>query len=236
MKIYIFSAAITLVMSTSTFADFGLIYDKDGYVNLREEMNLNSKIIGTVDNNEVISCILEEKKSKFCFVNLDSGRDGYIFKDRVNFFKDYKKIVLNNSTQNTSVFKGDGVEVNIYAKNFNSDKIEFIKEGGGYYLGGKMVFGTDNAVPNKDYLQLEKIEIKHDDRDVIIPYDILKGYFFPRKSLDGMSEISKFNVYIKGQDLYLVNQFNSGGAGAYNVIFHIKNNKLNQIKAWGEQI
>ena len=38
MKIYIFSAAITLVMSTSTFADFGLIYDKDGYVNLREEM------------------------------------------------------------------------------------------------------------------------------------------------------------------------------------------------------
>ena len=125
MKIYIFSAAITLVMSTSTFADFGLIYDKDGYVNLREEMNLNSKIIGTVDNNEVISCILEEKKSKFCFVNLDSGSDRYIFNDRVNFFKDYKKIVLKNSTQNTSVFKGDGVEVNIYAKNFNSDKIEF---------------------------------------------------------------------------------------------------------------
>lgn len=136
-----FLTATLLVLNTSTFADFGLISDKDGYVNLREEMKLNSKVIGRVSNNEVISCILEKKSSKFCFVNLDNGKEGYIYKDRVNFFKDYSEIILNKDIPNNVVFKGDNIEVSIYSQDLTLTKKDFIKSGEKYYLGSQIVWG-----------------------------------------------------------------------------------------------
>lgn len=231
-----FLTATLLVLNTSTSADFGLISDKDGYVNLREEMKLNSKVIGRVSNNEVISCILEKKSSKFCFVNLDNGKEGYIYKDRVNFFKDYSEIILNKDIPNNVVFKGDNIEVSIYSQDLTLTKKDFIKSGEKYYLGSQIVWGVDNAIPNNDYYQLSRIEIKYNGENIIIPYDILKGYFFPKVALNDKSDISQFKVYLKGQDLYLLNQFNSGGAATYNVVFHIKDYKLKQIKVWSEEV
>lgn len=236
MKNYIFFTAALLVLNTNASANFGLIFDKDGYVNLREGMSLNSKVIGKVNNNEVISCILEETSSKFCFVNLDNGKEGYIYKDRVNFFKDYSKIILNKTTSNTAIFKSDKADVKIYSQDLRLTEKDFRKSGEKYYLGNQIVWGVENTIPNNAYSQLSKIEIKYNGKDIVIPYDILKGYFFPKKSLSGKSEISQFNVYLKGQELYLVNQFNSGGASAYNVVFHIKDHKLKQVKVWSEQV
>ena len=77
---------------------------------------------------------------------------------------------------------------------------------------------------------------KYNGKNIVIPYDILKGYFFPKEALNDKSDISQFKVYLKGQDLYLVNQFNSGGAATYNVVFYIKDYKLKQIKVWSEEV
>lgn len=69
------------------YADFGFISDKDGFSNLREEATLSSQVIGKVENGEIVSCILEEETSNFCFVNISNGKAGYIYKNRINFFK-----------------------------------------------------------------------------------------------------------------------------------------------------
>ena len=50
MKFYIFFSILGLLLSGNTLADFGLISDKDGYVNLREEMSLKSKIVEKIIN------------------------------------------------------------------------------------------------------------------------------------------------------------------------------------------
>lgn len=54
-------------------ADFGLIQDKDGYVNVRENSSLSSKVTSKLNNNEIVSCVMDEETSNFCLVNANNG-------------------------------------------------------------------------------------------------------------------------------------------------------------------
>lgn len=236
MKFYIFFSILGLLLSGNTLADFGLISDKDGYVNLREEMSLKSKIVEKIINNEVVSCILEEENSKFCYTNLSNGKQGYIYKNRVNFFKGYSKISLSKVMSNFIIFKGDNLEIKIFYKELKVDKKELEKIGDKYYLGEEAIWGIDNIMPNNNYFQLSEIEIVFNGKVIIISSENLKGYLFPKKQLNNKNELSYFNIYLKGGELYLINQFNSGGAAAYNIYFYIKDYKLLRNKAWLEEI
>jgi len=45
----------------ASYADFGFIQDKDGYVNVRENSILNSKVTSKLNNNEIVSCVMDEQ-------------------------------------------------------------------------------------------------------------------------------------------------------------------------------
>lgn len=49
----------------SSYADFGFIQDKDGYVNVRGNSSLNSKVTSKLNNNEIVSCVMEEGTNNF---------------------------------------------------------------------------------------------------------------------------------------------------------------------------
>ena len=53
----------------ASYADFGFIQDKDGYVNVRENSSLSSKVTTKLNNNEIISCVMDEETNNFCLVN-----------------------------------------------------------------------------------------------------------------------------------------------------------------------
>ena len=91
-------------------------------------------------------------------------------------------------------------------------------------------------MPNNNYFQLSEIEIVFNGKVIIISSENLKGYLFPKKQLNNKNELSYFNIYLKGDELYLINQFNSGGAASYNIYFYIKDYKLLRNKAWLEEI
>ncbi len=44
----------------ASYADFGFIQDKDGYVNVRGNSSLNSKVTSKLNNDEIVSCVLDE--------------------------------------------------------------------------------------------------------------------------------------------------------------------------------
>ncbi|HCI7193314.1 SH3 domain-containing protein [Acinetobacter baumannii] len=69
-----------------SYADFGFIQDKDGYVNVRGNSSLNSKVTSKLNNNEIVSCVMDEGTNNFCLVNASNGVTGFVYKNRVNTF------------------------------------------------------------------------------------------------------------------------------------------------------
>ena len=68
--------------------EYGVVNDKDGWVNLRERPDISSKSLAKILNGTNLEIL--EKKVNWYKVYSESGRVGYIFKDRLILVK-YEK-------------------------------------------------------------------------------------------------------------------------------------------------
>jgi uncharacterized protein YgiM (DUF1202 family) len=61
--------------------EYGIVNDKDGWVNLRERPDVSSPSLAKILNGTNLEIL--EKKVNWYKVYTESGREGYIFKDRL---------------------------------------------------------------------------------------------------------------------------------------------------------
>ncbi|WP_151762495.1 SH3 domain-containing protein, partial [Acinetobacter seifertii] len=94
LKFIVFTSFMIGSIETS-YADFGFIQDKDGYVNVRENSSLTSKVISKLNNSEIVSCVIDEETNNFCLVNASNGITGFVYKNRINNFGGYTSIKLS---------------------------------------------------------------------------------------------------------------------------------------------
>ncbi|MDR6796744.1 SH3 domain-containing protein [Acinetobacter calcoaceticus] len=221
-----------------SYADFGFIQDKDGYVNVRENSSLNYKVTSKLNNNEIVSCVMDEGENNFCLVNASNGVTGFVYKNRINNFSGYTSIKLSQYSREKVVYSDRNLIVEIYAKKAILDpKLYKIYKGEYKYFNGKIFFGTDGSLPNNDFLQLDKIIIKDKDKKIEIVKNDIEKYFFPKNGIDGdKNELADFKIYYLNNNIYILNTFNNGGAAAYNVVLNIKNGKVVANKAWKVEI
>ncbi|WP_228340392.1 SH3 domain-containing protein, partial [Acinetobacter baumannii] len=95
----------------SSYADFGFIQDKDGYVNVRGNSSLNSKVTSKLNNNEIVSCVMDEETNNFCLVNASNGVTGFVYKNRVNNFSGYNSIKLSQYSREKAVYNDKNIIV-----------------------------------------------------------------------------------------------------------------------------
>lgn len=221
-----------------SYADFGFIQDKDGYVNVRGNSSLNSKVTSKLNNNEIVSCVVDEGTNNFCLVHASNGLTGFVYKNRINNFSGYTSIKLSQYSREKVVYSDKNLIVEIYAKKAILDTLLYkIYKGEYKYFNGKIFFGTDGSLPNNDFLQLDKIIIKDKDKKIEIVKNDIEKYFFPKNGIDGdKNELADFKIYYLNNNIYILNTFNNGGAAAYNVVFNIKNGKVVANKAWKVEI
>ncbi|TYO11727.1 SH3 domain-containing protein, partial [Acinetobacter baumannii] len=100
----------------ASYADFGFIQDKDGYVNVRGNSSLNSKVMSKLNNNEIVSCVVDEGTNNFCLVNASNGVTGFIYKNRINNFSGYTSIKLSQYSREKAVYNDKNIIVEVYAK------------------------------------------------------------------------------------------------------------------------
>ncbi|HGH3324656.1 TPA: SH3 domain-containing protein, partial [Acinetobacter baumannii] len=101
---FIISTVLMMGPVGSSYADFGFIQDKDGYVNVRGNSSLNSKVTSKLNNNEIVSCVMDEGTNNFCLVNASNGVTGFVYKNRVNNFSGYNSIKLSQYSREKSVY------------------------------------------------------------------------------------------------------------------------------------
>ena len=241
MNKYLKFVVFTSFMIGSTeasYADFGFIQDKDGYVNVRENSSLSSKVTTKLNNNEIVSCVMDEGTNNFCLVNASNGVTGFVYKNRINNFSGYTSIKISQYSREKVVYSDKNIIVEKKKKKAILDPKLYKTFKGEYkYFNNKQFFGTDGTLPNNDFLQLDKIIIKDKDKKIEIGKNDIEQYFFPKNGIDGdKNELADFKIYYLNNNIYILNTFNNGGAAAYNIVLNVKNGKLVANKAWKVEI
>ncbi|WP_284086077.1 SH3 domain-containing protein [Acinetobacter pittii] len=235
---FIISTVLMMGPVRSSYADFGFIQDKDGYVNVRGNSSLNSKVTSKLNNNEIVSCVMDEGTNNFYLVNASNGATGFVYKNRINNFSGYNSIKLSQYSREKAVYNDKNIIVEVYAKKAILDPKLYKTFKGEYkYFNNKKFFGTDGSLPNNDFLQLDKIIVKEKDNTIEISRTELEQYFFPKDGIDGSkNELADFKIYYLNNNIFILNTLNNGGAAAYNIVLNIKNGKVIANKAWKVEI
>ena len=183
-----------MTISSCIYADFGLIQDKDGYVNVRELADLSSKVISKQKNGEIVSCV-DDIVHNFCFINSSSGVRGYVYNNRINRFDSYNKIKLKKYDVKTVLYRNSLYTVEISSKDADLNSKNYSKSLKGSELyslyKGKAFYGTDGDLPTANFLQLKRIVVKIQEQKIIINSDQLENYFFQK-----MGSVVRMNLLI----------------------------------------
>ena len=195
---------------------FAVINDKDGYVNVRKEKSVHSKVLKKLDNNTLIFVLEYDKAQEGNWIYADN--EGYIYNDRVKWIHNFPQIAKGIAKGNTIVFNRKEIQVVLSTEKFDKSKHSFkyhkeyrdiIEE-----IDGKPFWGTDGNMPKRAY---KSIEVKIRGKQVSIPQsaynDLYESYLY-----------TEFNSvhYDKDNDILYIVALNGDGAGAYMVCWQIE--------------
>ena len=195
---------------------FAVINDKDGYVNVRKEKSVHSKVLKKLDNNTLIFVLEYDKAYYGNWIYADN--EGYIYNDRVKWIHNFPQIDKGIAKGNTIVFEGKEIQVTLATEKFDKDKhsFKYHKEYRDVIekIDGKPFWGTDGNMPKREY---KSIEVKIRGKQVSIPQsaynDLYESYLY-----------TEFNSvhYDKDNDILYIVANNGDGAGAYTVCWQIE--------------
>jgi len=195
---------------------FAVINDKDGYVNVRKEKSVHSKVLKKLDNNTLISVLEYDKAYYGNWIHPDY--EGYIYNDRVKWIHNFPQIAKGIAKGNTIVFEGKEIQVVLSTEKFDKSKhsFKYHKEYRDVIekIDGKLFWGTDGNMPKREY---KSIEVKIRGKQVSIPQsaynDLYESYLY-----------TEFNSvhYDKDNDILYIVANNGDGAGAYMVCWQIE--------------
>ena len=204
------------VVAQAIEGGFAVINDKDGYVNVRKEKSVHSKVLKKLDNNTLIFVFEYDKAQEGNWIYADN--EGYIYNDRVKWIEKLPKIAKGIAKGNTIVFEGKEIQVTLATEKFDKDKhsFKYHKEYRDVIekIDGKPFWGTDGNMPKREY---KSIEVKIRGKQVYIPQSAYSDLYQPNLYTD-----LNFVYYDKDSDILYIVANNGDGAGAYTVCWQIE--------------
>ena len=195
---------------------FAVINDKDGYVNVRKEKSVHSKVLKKLDNNTLIFVLEYDKAQEGNWIYADN--EGYIYNDRVKWIHNFPQIAKGIAKGNTIVFEGKEIQVVLSTEKFDKSKhsFKYHKEYRDVIekIDGKLFWGTDGNMPKREY---KSIEVKIRGKQVSIPQSAYSDLYQPNLYTD-----LNFVYYDKDSDILYIVANNGDGAGAYMVCWQIE--------------
>ena len=211
-----------LLISSYTFAQvnenyfFAVINDKDGYVNVRKEKSVHSRVLKKLDNNTLIFVFVYDKAHDGNWIYVDN--EGYIYNDRVKWIEELPKAAKGVEKKNAIHFSGKDIRVTLTSQKFDKSKHSF-KYNKEYpdaieKIDGKTFFGTDGNMPREEY---KNIQIYINGKQVSLPKSAYNDLYEPTFYTEHNSI-----YYDKELDSYYIVANNGDGAGAYMVCWQIE--------------
>ena len=216
------SLLLFLLISSYTFAQvnenyfFAVINDKDGYVNVRKEKSVHSRVLKKLDNNTLIFVFVYDKAHDGNWIYADN--EGYIYNDRVKWIEELPKVAKGVEKKNAIHFSGKDIQVALSTEKFDKSKhsFKYHKEYRDIIekIDGKPFWGTDGEIPREEY---KNIQIYINGKQVSLPKSAYDDLYEPTFYTENNSI-----YYDKELDSYYIVATNSDGAGAYMVCWQIE--------------
>jgi hypothetical protein len=195
---------------------FAVINDKDGYVNVRKEKSVHSKVLKKLDNNTLIFVFVYDKAHDGNWIYVDN--EGYIYNDRVKWIEELPKAAKGVEKKNAIHFSGKDIQVALSTEKFDKSKhsFKYHKEYRDIIekIDGKPFWGTDGEMPREEY---KNIQIYINGKHVSLPKSAYDDLYEPTFYTENNSV-----YYDKEHDNYYIVATNSDGAGAYMVCWQIE--------------
>ena len=204
------------VVAQDIEGSFAVINDKDGYVNVRKEKSVHSKVLKKLDNNTLIFVLEYDKAHDGNWIYADN--EGYIYNDRVKWIHNFPQIDKGIAKGNTIVFEGKEIQVTLSTEKFDKNKhsFKYHKEYRDIVekIDGEPFWGTDGNMPKREY---KSIEVKIRGKQVPIPKSAYNDLY-------DSSLYIEFNSvhYDKDNDILYIVANNGDGAGSYMVCWQIE--------------
>lgn len=219
-----------LAFSQLVNAQFMEIEDPDGFVNIREEPNAKSKIIGKAISKDLVYH-LESDENHGNWVPIIYNQNnqeiyGYIHNSRLKKINQYIHIPLLNIENNVWDFKSEE------DKNLKSTitlKVEFedastrnlkTDANGNITLNNEYVWGIyDSKMKSKKY---KSIRINFGETEVSIPFKEFETLFSVAFNPEYDQEIPMKVYYDHKKDILYINALNGDASYAYDLLFIIE--------------
>ncbi|KAF2081293.1 SH3 domain-containing protein [Flavobacterium sharifuzzamanii] len=215
-----------IILSTiSAFAQFAVIKDNDGFVNIRTEASIGNNISDQLKNGFVVYCFEPAKN----WINIDYSKNnkdlsGYLYKDRVKYLSDFEKIPLVKETKTKVVFQKADITISIESKNFQSNtaKLSYFKDSKSIVekINGKHFWGTDGEIPKTTF---KSITITIGSQTIELPKNAFEDLFEPNLFRTQIN-------YDKNSNALYISSSNSDGAGSYELAWVIEKGQYKERK------
>ena len=178
MKFLAYFLLFCNVVSAQIEGGFAIINDKDGYVNVRKEGNIHSKVIKKLNNNTLIYVYEYDRTRDGSWIQTDE--DGYIYNDRVKWIEKLPKVVKGIEKKNAIHFSGKNIKVTLTSQKFDKNKHSFLYYKESHHsiekIDGKSFWGTDGEMPREEY---KNIRIYINGKQVFIPKSAYDDLYEP---------------------------------------------------------
>jgi hypothetical protein len=210
---------LTLSITWSACAQYCLVMDIDGFVNVRKAPDNKGGIDDTLNNGHLVFILTGEEQAgnwrKVQFVHNGKTQVGYVYNNRLIPIAHYDSIPLRNIIDNTGTFSCDSVKVIVVTQKFDKTKyrLTYDKQNSSQIIAinGKEYWGTDGDLPKREY---KSIVIFVGARKITLPPEAFDNVFQPTVH---DTEIR----YNRAADLFYIHAENGDGAGAYDVIWRV---------------
>jgi hypothetical protein len=226
MKTIIASIFFSCAYFFANAQSFAIINDKDGFVYVRKNKSINSPVVGKIYEDSIFGYNPDDKSDWLQIYKQDSkngfGKEGYVYKSRILPLSKFRAIKNIKSFKDSCVAKNDSLVVIVKSGSFNpkKHKLTYSKPVPNEHVAsvlteidGKQFWGTDGDIPKKI---ITGVKIIKNGVPIIIPNNAFNDLYEPW--------LKSLQVYIGKNNTIYIEMDNSDGAGAYSIIWIIKNN------------
>lgn len=215
----------------NTFGQFGIIQNKDGFVNVRKSPEISNNVIDTLHNGHIVFYYLDPAGDWFeiDYEKEDYSNIGYIHKSGFKFLTEFDSIPVKQRTSNKLIFQKDFFKITLTKVPFiaKNNKLQYFKgndkEHNASYLekiNDKEIWGTDGGIPHTQYGQ---ISVTWGKKSIILPKESIDDLFEPNFNYKYTAVF-----YDRKNNTMYISADNSDGAGGYSVIWIIENGRYKE--------
>jgi len=234
---------LILFHSFNAKAGYYIVNDKDGFVNVRQNKNIEAKVLYQLKNGAIVFCsefeeqedstnkdwmsvqfYISRQENKHIKYDKDEIPDvmkdfvlvhGYVYRNRLIPLEENTELERKKSA-NQLLLYNDSIKIKFISGTFQKEKHK-IQSADGYNIikiDGHFLVGTDGDLPREE---IKSMAIEINKQRLSLSKSIFFDLYQP--------SFESTRAYVdRNKNLYIVMD-NSDAAGSYTVIFMIKGNK-----------